>query len=232
MSGIDALSERDITLNRNAYQVTTASYGQNGWPKEHQLKNFNHLAFIETISGQPLRGSHCLDVGCGTGDMSAFLRKKGVAEYLGIDLLESSVAIARKRYPKERFTLGDFLATPIDETFDFAFMSGTLSVTMSSGNWRVAESLITKMLDLSRVGVAFNYISDQTPKVLQEMATEYFFYFTPRMTHMCQALSGGGTVISKDIPFIFKDPNHPGGVVPEIETHMIVVKPEFAPHIS
>lgn len=225
MPRLETLSEMDITRNGRVFEVTTESYGENGWPREHQFNNFGLLAEIAKLSGKPFKGTHNLDVGCGTGDLSVFLKQQGARGYFGIDLLEPFITTARKRYPKERFLVGDFLAADIDEEFDFAFCSGALGVAFSSGNWRVAEAVLTKMLDLSRVGIAFNFISDLTPPAIIRVAKGHFFYDIDRMTNMCRVISGGGKVTSVNNGVVFGDTNNPGEVIYEVETTMWVVKP-------
>lgn len=50
-----------------------------------------------------------LDVGCGFGDLYAFLKKQGIhlRKYVGIDINPRMIAIARKRFPKLKFEFRD-----------------------------------------------------------------------------------------------------------------------------
>lgn len=54
----------------------------------------------------PKRGERILDVGCGTGHLTADIAASG-AEVLGIDSSEEMIAEARKRYPRLRFEVMD-----------------------------------------------------------------------------------------------------------------------------
>ncbi|MBI5452701.1 methyltransferase domain-containing protein [Candidatus Gottesmanbacteria bacterium] len=61
-------------------------------------------------------GKSILDIGCGT---SLFLEYLNPSKYLGIDVSEKMIALARKRYPERHFIVGDMHNLPLkDETFD------------------------------------------------------------------------------------------------------------------
>jgi SAM-dependent methyltransferase len=61
-------------------------------------------------------GSRVLDVGCGTGDIIAFLQPR---EGLGIDLSPEMVAIAQTRHPHLNFAVHDLMGEPFRGAFDF-----------------------------------------------------------------------------------------------------------------
>jgi SAM-dependent methyltransferase len=86
------------------------------WPQEEKLLDRYGLR----------AGAHIADVGCGSGEITARLAQHYPrADVVGIDILESSVALARRRYaslaPRVRFEQGDAfeLALPSDR-FDLA----------------------------------------------------------------------------------------------------------------
>jgi len=66
-----------------------------------------------------LRARRVLDVGCGTGAITAELSRRSRGEVTGIDLDPAMVAFARQHAPDARFELGDALALPFpDGHFD------------------------------------------------------------------------------------------------------------------
>ncbi|MDX9723909.1 MAG: methyltransferase domain-containing protein [Myxococcota bacterium] len=70
-----------------------------------------------------------LDVGCGLGDFSAYLRKRGcTASYLGIDSSPQMITAATARHPGERFACAD--AEDLGELgrFDLVVACGTFSL--------------------------------------------------------------------------------------------------------
>lgn len=136
----ERLSDHDRLLNDKLY-TTYIDFGiEDGWFREDKLENFQTLVMIEKFTRQPLAGTSVLDVGCGTGDMSAFLRKKGVTKYRGVDILPKVICFAKMKYPKERFVLADFLTVQFAEQYDYALLSGTLATKFVTDNYEVMEA--------------------------------------------------------------------------------------------
>ena len=78
--------------------------------------------WLDTLGITPRR---ILDFGCGTGGSTPFLLElEGVQEIVGVDVSDSSLAIARSRFtdPRVRFALTD--AIPESGDFDLAFCNG------------------------------------------------------------------------------------------------------------
>lgn len=48
-----------------------------------------------------------LDIGCGTGQLAAFLFDQGIQEYVGVDFSPTAIAQARKAAPRGRFLVDD-----------------------------------------------------------------------------------------------------------------------------
>ena len=164
----------DRIANLKIYDLFNEKGFHNGWSSEVQKANFNVFTLIEKHTGFPLQGSACLDVGCGTGELAEFLRDKGVGSYLGIDLVPSSIGLARRRNPGMTFKRGDFLVEPKnDEAFDFVFCSGAMTLKFNSGNYDYMQRMITRMMEFSKKGIAFNFLSDtlhrgETPAFVYE----------------------------------------------------------------
>ncbi len=164
---VDAIEHRLGLADQQANARTSRRYkiwwgSPDGWSGQVQQDNFAILETIEGFAGVPLAGSSCLDVGCGTGELFLFLRDRKVGSYLGIDVLSPSVVSARQKYPDGVFRQGDFLVEPRDEGFDFAFCSGALTANLPSGNYEYMWKMARRMWELSRVGIAFNYLNDET----------------------------------------------------------------------
>ncbi|PIN96077.1 hypothetical protein COU39_02655 [Candidatus Micrarchaeota archaeon CG10_big_fil_rev_8_21_14_0_10_60_32] len=59
-----------------------------------------------------VKGKRVLDVGCWTGEYTAEIARKSKGEVIGVDVLPSAVAKARKRQPRLRFEVRDVLRKP------------------------------------------------------------------------------------------------------------------------
>jgi trans-aconitate methyltransferase len=73
----------------------------------------------------PQAGERILDLGCGTGHLTAELAAQG-ALVTGLDASASMVAQARTNYPKLRFMLADASNFTVDEPFDAVFSNAVL----------------------------------------------------------------------------------------------------------
>lgn len=70
-------------------------------------------------------GERVLDVGCGTGQLTARLAELG-ADVLGIDSSPAMVEAARKAYPTISFEVADVVELDIDSGFDLVFSNAVL----------------------------------------------------------------------------------------------------------
>jgi trans-aconitate methyltransferase len=86
----------------------------------------------------PKPGERILDLGCGTGHLTAELAARG-AEVIGLDASVSMVAQARQNYPKLKFTLADARTLKFDESFDAVFSNAALHWIPEAGS--VIESV-------------------------------------------------------------------------------------------
>jgi trans-aconitate methyltransferase len=73
----------------------------------------------------PKRGERILDLGCGTGHLTAQIAARG-AVVTGLDASVSMIAQARQNYPKLKFALGDASEFRFDEPFDAVFSNAAL----------------------------------------------------------------------------------------------------------
>jgi trans-aconitate methyltransferase len=73
----------------------------------------------------PRAGDRILDLGCGTGHLTAQIAARG-AVVTGLDSSVSMIAQARRNYPKLGFVLGDAGEFRFDEPFDSVFSNAAL----------------------------------------------------------------------------------------------------------
>jgi cyclopropane fatty-acyl-phospholipid synthase-like methyltransferase len=141
----DALSEYG---DRDARSVHWSS-------QQGQLTRFLVLSQIANLNNQKV-----LDVGCGLGDLyQFFLREKIDVNYTGIDIVPNFILRAQERFPSARFDVQNI--EDLNETFDFILASGALSFKVSDYK-NFYFSIIKKMYDHARKGVAFNMLNFET----------------------------------------------------------------------
>jgi len=80
------------------------------------------VKFVERVK----EGERVLDLGCGNGRLLEFLKDKQV-DYVGADISNQLLDIARQRYPANQFVLIDGLNLPFpDNSFDWIFSIAVL----------------------------------------------------------------------------------------------------------
>lgn len=192
-SKLQGLTIQDYAINTKIYEEYTQLHMEDGWAANHKRENYQQLLHILTLTKDTFDQKSCLDVGCGTGDLSAFVKKLGATKYLGVDMYQPAIEKARKKYPQEQFILGDFLTVPIPNRFDYTFCSGSLSVKLATDNYHFLEATVKKMWKLTNKGAAFNILTDTDT----DPDTDLFFYNIEKVVTICKAIAPKDTVFAK-----------------------------------
>lgn len=126
-----------------------------GWRgSESQLKRFEVLATIGDLNGAAI-----LDVGCGYGDLKAFLDQRFSAiTYIGIDQMPEFIAQAKsiyKNHANTYFYQTDF-STVDFPSVDYVLASGALGYRCADLGFY--PRMIQKMFAATKQGVAFNML--------------------------------------------------------------------------
>ena len=136
-----------------------------------QEKRFEVLAGNMDLSGLAL-----LDVGCGLGDLPAYLDRRGIdVDYTGVDISEKMIQAARRRHPDGRFICADvFGRRPFpDDSFDVVFCSGVFNLSLGN-NLDFAATAIDRFVRLARRVVMFNMLHKRAAG-----SDRTYFYFHP-----------------------------------------------------
>jgi SAM-dependent methyltransferase len=91
---------------------------------------------VELLAPRP--GERILDVGCGTGQLTAEISKQG-AQVVGLDSAVTMIGQARQNYPGLAFVLGDATNFHFEEPFDAVFSNAALHWVKQAG--AAAESI-------------------------------------------------------------------------------------------
>ncbi len=126
---------------RREHRGTSATGGSTSW--DASLYDDCH-SFVWKLGGDlldllaPVPGERILDLGCGTGALTAAIAERG-AEVLGIDSSPEMVEQARRRYPALRFDVTDGREFSFPLQFDAIFSNAALH--WMSPPERVVESV-------------------------------------------------------------------------------------------
>ena len=124
--------------------------------RSSQEKRFEALLALGDFHGRTL-----LDVGCGFGDLLAFLHERGIRPaYTGIDICEPMILRCRSRFPDSgaRFYVSDVLAHQPAQMPDFVVASGIFGLDARDARARIRPTL-QRMFSWAREGVAVNFLS-------------------------------------------------------------------------
>ncbi|WP_248794680.1 class I SAM-dependent methyltransferase [Pseudomonas sp. MWU13-2105] len=156
------LIEKATLMHFHRHRIAEHSRGSTkalGWKDQHsQDARFAVLARIG-----PLQGCTVLDVGCGHGDLKAYLDRiapdaAALGAYIGVDLLPEFIETAQARFSGQdnvAFYQCDFSQLILPEV-DYVFASGALSYRSTEVDYY--QRMIAKFYQAARHGLAFNML--------------------------------------------------------------------------
>lgn len=157
--------------------------------KSSQDKRFEALLDLGDFDGATL-----LDVGCGFGDLLAFLRERGIEPvYTGIDVCKPMIQRCRERFDDDSalFRVADVMEFDSVKPFDYVVASGLFGLDAEGSRERIRPTL-ERMFAWARRGMAANFLSTRSPEPVEGRiyvdpgkALELGLQFTPsaRVNH-------------------------------------------------
>lgn len=139
---------------------------------QSQRARFRVLADNATLQGRKL-----LDVGCGLGDLRAYLLEHHIAaDYTGVDISEKMVQAARQRHPDGAFICADlFEESPFPpKSFDVVYCSGIFNLNLGN-NLEFLPRAMRRLFDLSGRDVVFNLLHRRA-----QGGDQKYFYHSPK----------------------------------------------------
>jgi ubiquinone/menaquinone biosynthesis C-methylase UbiE len=124
--------------------------------------------FAQLIRIANLEGKHVLDFGCGIGDLLDYLHKHNIdCTYTGIDIVQPAIALAKTKF--KDFECLNIFEEPVHKSFDFALLSGVFNNATPDADLYMRE-ILQRVFSMTRLGVAFNFISDRVNFRDEDMA--------------------------------------------------------------
>ncbi len=136
------------------------------WPKVEDV-NKRYQVMLEILQKDRSPNIALLDFGCGTSHLYEYMQQHGYGHlrYAGLDILDKSVEVAKKKYPKNAYYCLDILNTTSDlPMFDYIVMNGvfTQKAGLSSEEmFSFLKRLLSKIFLSANKGTAFNVMSKQ-----------------------------------------------------------------------
>src|SRR5437016_8245031 len=137
-------------IRRYGYDYRALGFGR----RSSQEKRFQTALGLGDFHGKRL-----LDVGCGFGDLLAWLNARGIEpRYTGMDIVRPMIERCRKRFAGTgaRFLIGDALTFVTDEPYDYIVASGIFGYPAKDTRKRVAPAP-QPLFDLTPIGQAGNF---------------------------------------------------------------------------
>jgi len=120
------------------------------------------LRFITFTNKIDFTGTTILDVGCGIGDFASFLLESEIefTSFRGVDAMQPMIITATNRKLERcSFETADVVAdTTVLRDADWCVFSGTLNSMIQA----VAMTVIGRAFEACTIGVAFNFLSNQS----------------------------------------------------------------------
>ena len=144
-------------VRRFGYGYRGLGYGR----RSSQEKRFGAILGLGSFHGRRV-----LDVGCGFGDLLAWLNARGIRpEYTGLDVVRPMIERCEKRFAGSgaRFVHADALQYRPETSFDYVVASGIFGYAAKDTRGRIRPTL-ARLFSWCGVGLAVNFLSRITPK--------------------------------------------------------------------
>ena len=171
-------SDPDSRAAVERYRARFAQFARSpqtlGWRPQTQEVRF--AAFVAGFS--IVTPESVLDIGCGFGDLLAFLRARGWAgDYLGVDIVPEFISEAQTHFAADsraEFQCLDFMENPGALIRDAAFASGLLNHKRGDAHEAYMQRFIGAVAKSSRRYAAIDFISDTSDRRRDDL-----FYHKP-----------------------------------------------------
>jgi SAM-dependent methyltransferase len=119
------------------------------------------MRFAVFAEAHDLCGKSVLDVGCGVGDLWAYLQRRNInCEYAGYDISSEMIRRCCERFPGVQFESGNILDWDPRREFDYVVSIGIHNIR-SGGGWDLLEAVTRRQFELCRVAAHVSLLTDR-----------------------------------------------------------------------
>ena len=146
---------------------------------KQQYLRFKHLISLIDIK----KNDKVLDVGCGLGDLSDYLKKIDInCKYHGIDFIDEFIQTAREEYgdKRTRFSKLDIFRSKLPKNYDWLILSGLFN-DKTKNSEKFMNKIIKKMFFSSKKGIVFNGLN----KYVDYEDKKLFYNYPDKVLKFC-----------------------------------------------
>ncbi len=167
--------EQDLSAINQHYSRLLGEHGDTAQGVQWTDQATQELRMRVLAQVGDLGSAKVLDFGCGTGHLLDLLRRElgFQGEYVGYDLSEPMLDVARHKFPGVRFERQDVLAEGVREDFDYVLINGVFN-NRANDNWGLMTALLACLFPHACSALAFNALSTYV-----DFFTPGLFYVNP-----------------------------------------------------
>lgn len=167
--------KKKLDLLSQHYNVLAETYGYSPYAVQQSSAETQERRLNILLEGfTDLKHKKVLDFGCGTGHLLRLLQQHGFnGEYVGYDISEGLIKLARENNAGGRFELRNIFEQPPEESFDVVFISGVFNNDIGR-NEEFMQSTLKLLFAATKEGLAFNSLS-----TFVDFKAEGLYYFNP-----------------------------------------------------
>ena len=170
-----------VQLQLDAYRANFLQYGdtpQGTYQNNAVTIEERHKQLMASLLPLLPQNFSLCDFGSGTCDLHEYLLKRGIEHrYTGIEIVPEMREVSQKKYPEIEILGSNILDDQFTATYDVVVASGTFNLRGDVDNalWEsYVLSLIAKMYQISRVGIAYNAIT-----AYSDFRSDSLYYMSP-----------------------------------------------------
>jgi SAM-dependent methyltransferase len=153
---------RAISYLRTHYSALARSHGDS--PQAVQYSDHgSHWARLRILCDIGVSETASIaDIGCGTAELLRYLKteRRYTGDYLGVDICDDQLAIARAKFPEAKFEMRNVLTHGLDSRVDFVVINGVFNNKLPGvDGFSFAKDVLRALMPHVRKGIAFNAMS-------------------------------------------------------------------------